>query len=352
MKLLSFLSFVFLVNLNIHADYDTIGFGAPCVDMVYKIDEKILKSMPVRKGDGQRASWEIFSEVLDACAAGNCQPVITTGGTASNTIKGLASLGNSTAFVGKIGSDSKGDFYTNTVKKLGIDLFLIPSDIPTTQIGVFVTPDQQRTFLSFAGAGQSITAQEIKKEFFKDGRLVHIDGYMLEDIPGVETVMQYAKAEGSIIALDIGCLRIARTYKEEILRLLSTYTDIVFANEDEVEALVEFSGPKACTALTQYCPISVLLAGKQGCWVSTKEELLHSPAITVQAIDTTGAGDLFSAGFLHGYLKGYALKDCAWLGNLLGGTVVSVLGAEIPEEKWVGVRERINAHFGSESRNH
>lgn len=344
--LFSFFFTFFGLQNSIHA-FDAIGFGVPCVDMVYAIDENLLQSMSVHKGDGQRASWETFSFVLDTCTTNNFSPIIVTGGTASNTTKGLANLGNETAFVGKIGQDDKGDFYRKTIEKLGIISLLIPSDIPTTQIGVFVTPDQQRTFLSFAGAGHSITPHDFNSDSFKGARLVHIDGYMLEDIPCVEKAMQYAKAQGSLISLDMGCLRIVKKYSTEILRLLSTYADVAFANEDEIEALVGLSALEGCAAFAQYCPIAVVSVGKLGCWVGTKEGIFHSSAMNVKAIDTTGAGDLFAAGFLHGYLKGYALEDCAWLGNLLGGTVVSVLGAEIPADKWVEIKQKIDEHFSN-----
>lgn len=205
--------------------------------------------------------------------------------------------------------------------------------------------DLQRTFLSFAGAGHSITTQDIDEDSFKNTRLVHIDGYMLENIPVVEKAMQCAKAQGALVSIDMGCLRIATMFSSEILRLLSTYADIAFANEDEIQALVGMPAAEGCAELSHYCPTAVVLIGKQGCWVGSKGTILHSPARKVKAIDTTGAGDLFAAGFLHGYLKGYAIDDCAWLGNLLGGTVVSVLGAEIPEDKWVVIKDMINEHF-------
>lgn len=341
-----FLIFLFLHNKT-HANFDVIGFGAPCVDMVYKINDHFLESMPVNKGDGQRSSWEIFSFILEACKAHKFLPIMTTGGTASNTTKGLACLNNATAFVGKIGQDEKGNFYRQTINKLGITPILIPSDIPTTQIGVFVTPDYQRTFLSFPGAGHSITSNDFNVETFANTRLVHIDGYMLEDIACVEKVMQYAKEQGAMVSIDMGCLRIINTYAKEILRLLSTYVDIAFANEDEIEALLHLSPSKGCEELAKYCPNVVISVGPQGCWVGSKEGIFHSSALTFQAIDTTGAGDLFAAGFLHGYLKGCCLKDCAWLGNLLGGTCVTVMGAEIPEEKWITIKQKIDDYFNT-----
>ncbi len=324
--------------------YDIVGIGSACVDLLYRVDDKFLIDMSIAKGDGKSVSWDIFSSVLQACADLDYACVMATGGTSANTIKGLASLGHATAFYGKIGHDELGIFFRDKIKHLGIHSLLSVGSIPTSQIAVFVTPDHQRSFLSYSGANHLMTEAELDPALLENVRLLHVEGYMLDElhIPYVESVMQLAKSLGAAISMDMGCPRIAKTYQTDILRLLKTYADIVFANQDEAHALTDLPPQQACESLASICPTAVVGIGKDGCWASNGKELIQSPGIKAEAIDSTGAGDLFACGFIHGYLKDYALKDCAWLGNLLGSTAVTSLGAEIPPAKWPGLKAQIN----------
>jgi len=327
--------------------YDILGVGSACVDMVYRVDDDFLQSIGIKKGDGQRAEWDIFSSVIEKCKTRGYTPLISTGGSASNTIKGLASLGNSAAFYSKVGNDEFGAFCRKTYHKLGIKTLLTTSDLPTTQIAVFVTEDHQRTFLSFSGASSLMPEDPLTSQNFENVRLMHIEGYLLDElsIPYVEKVMTLAKSQKAIVSLDLGCPRIAKTFSAEILHLLKTAVDIVIGNANEVQELVNLPQKDGCAALAKYGPITIVLNGKDGCWVGHNNEVFSSPATKVDVIDTTGAGDLFACGFLHGYLKGYNLPDCAWLGNLLGGAAVSTLGAEIPDHKWTDLKKAIAFHF-------
>lgn len=322
---------------------NVLGIGAPCVDLVYRVNDEFLNQHGINKGDSQIAvNWEHFAGVLDDCLKKDYSPLISTGGSCSNTIKGLAALGNSSSFLGKIGNDALGTFYRNNIAKLNIKPLLISSEIPTSQVAVFVTGDLQRTFFSFFGAGQALSEKEIKLEHFADTPFVHFEGYLLDDLSLTEKAMKMAKAAGSRISFDLGCARIVKAYGQEILRLIKNYADITFANEDEIHHLLNLPPEEGCSYVATLCPVAVVQIGKKGCWVGSKNKLLHSPAMVVEAIDTTGAGDLFACGFIHGFLKGNDLEKCAWIGNLLGGTVVTVVGAEIPQERWPGIIEQIN----------
>lgn len=325
---------------------NVVGIGAPIVDLVYRVEDEFLALNGINKGDSQKAAnWEHFASIIDECLNREYTPLIATGGSCSNTIKGLAALGNSSAFIGKIGDDALGTFYRENIAKLNIEPWLITTAVPTSQVAVFVTGDLQRTFLSFFGAGQTLTANEITSHYFKEAPLVHFEGYLLDDLELTERAMQLAKTSGSKVSLDLGCMRIVKSYPVEIFKFLKSYVDIAFANEDEIKQLLNLPADKGCQTLAEICPVVIVQVGKKGCWVGSKDGIFHSPAMLVEAIDTTGAGDLFACGFIHGYVKNYSLQDCAWLGNLLGGTVVTVLGAEIPEEKWPSIKEQIAKHF-------
>lgn len=321
--------------------YHILGLGSPCVDLLYRVDDNFLKELSLSKGNEKKVSWEIFSSVLKKCAQLEYKPFIRTGGSCSNTIKGLASLDNATAFLGKIGQDELANFYKKAISPFKIVPLLLTSSVPTTQIAVFVTEDRERTFLAFPGAGYQISDTDLHPKMFENVRLIHIEGYLLDKYSVVEKAMQLAKAAGAKVSLDLGCIDIVQRYQEDIIRLLKAYVDIVFANEEETKALLGLAPEEGCTLLSSYCRVAVVLAGKKGCWVGFKETAFHSPAVLVETVDTTGAGDLFACGFLHGYLNEYTLEQCAWLGNLLGGTVVTVIGAEIPSSLWPSLKAQI-----------
>lgn len=318
-----------------------LGIGSPCVDLIYHVDDAFLKLLPINKGDEQTTSPEVFNTVLETCRLHQYLPKMFAGGSCSNTIKGLANLDNSTAFMGKIGRDAAGDFYRSSLMNLTIHPLLIPTEFPTTRIAVFITPDTQRSFLACLGAGQQLSPQDVDTLPLNQIRHLHIEGYALDRPAVVEKAMQHAKSVKATISLDMGCMRIVRSFSPTIIHLLKTYVDIVFTNEDEAQALTELPAKESCIHLASLCPIALVLVGARGSWSASGKKIIHSPAPKVNAIDTTGAGDLFNCGFLHGYLQGKSIEECARLGNLLGSTAVTVDGAEIPPDHWPKIKQSI-----------
>ncbi len=351
MKLKLFFTSTLLIPVFLIAQsYDVIGIGSPCVDMIYyNIEDSFLQTLQIQKGDSQYAgSWERFSSALEKTHALGYQAKMATGGSASNTIKGLAQLEHDTAFVGKVGADPSGIFYTKMAEDLNIHLPIEHAQEPATlQLAVFVTADQQRTFLTYRSSGSFLSPQNLSPSLFEKVNLVHFEGYTINECSSefLEKAMQLAKASGALISFDMGCMRIAKNYSETILYFIKNYVDIVFANESEIEALLNMPFQTGSALLASYCPISVVLLGEKGAMVSHKEKQFYSSARSVKAIDTNGAGDLFISGFLHGYLKGHELQDCAWIGNLLGGAVVSCSGGEIPATKWPSLKQEIHEHL-------
>lgn len=250
--------------------------------------------------------------------------------------------------VGKVGDDPSGTFYTQMAQDLNIHLPIEKAQEPATlQLAVFVTPDQQRTFLSYRSSASFLSPENLSHALFEKVNLVHFEGYTINEcsLEFLEKAMRLAKTSGALISFDMGCMRIAKTCSETILYFIKNYVDIVFANESEIEALLNMPYLQGSALLASYCPISVVLLGEKGALVSHKEKYFYSPSRVTEALDTNGAGDLFISGFLHGYLKGYELQDCAWIGNLLGSAVVSCSGAEIPAAKWPSLKQKIHEHL-------
>lgn len=214
------------------------------------------------------------------------------------------------------------------------------STAPTAQVVCLITPDRERTLRSFLGASQEMKAEDLKPEQFENVKLVHIEGYSLLNESLTERAMELAKEAKAKISFDLASFEITQAYKDKIIYLLSHYVDILFANEAETKMLTGLSPEKGSDILKDICQTVIILQGSKGCWVARRETKFHHPAFSVQSIDTTGAGDLFASGFLHGYLSQSSLQECARFGSLIGAAAVQYLGAEIPAEKWEEIKKQ------------
>lgn len=311
--------------------YEILGIGAPFLDHVVKVSHEFLASLSGAKGGMEIVDYATFVKILH-----NTQAVATliAGGSSANTIKGLANLGHSCALVGKIGQDRAGDTFLKSIQELGILSHFIPISTPTGQLACLVTPDGERTFRDYLGAGQEMQKEDLDPAHFHGVRHVHIEGYTLLNVGLARRAMELAKQAKATVSFDLANFEIVRNFKAEIADLMREHIDILFANRDEVLALCQQSAEEACDSLRQFCKVVVVSMGVEGCWLGNAKERMHCPAFPVKPLDTTGAGDLFAAGFLHGYLTGKPLTECAKFGALISREVVQVLGAEIPRETW------------------
>lgn len=316
--------------------YRVLGIGHACMDLLIPIEEDFLLNVPGEKGGSQGINAKDLQHVLSFIRE---KPLLATGGSSANTIKGLASLGEKCAFISHVGNDALGDYFIQYMKKLGIIGFYSKSlHHPTTQILCLITPDGQRTMRFCSGASEEMSEDLLHVEYFKDVKLMHIDAYTMRNGNLVESIMQIAKNAQVQVSIDLSSFEIIRQFHEPLMKLLSKYVDIVFANEDEVKALTGLGIFEGCVKLQEICPIAVVLIGKEGCLVGHQGEIFHSPGFPADLVDSTGAGDLFASGFLYGYLQGYPLKKCAKIGNRLGAAIVEVEGAELSSEKWQMIR--------------
>lgn len=320
--------------------YRILGVGNACMDLLLPIEEDFLAHVPGDKGGSQAISSEKLHHLI---ALSDTTPLIATGGSCANTIKGLTSLGEQCALLSYIGEDVWGDHFSQHMQELGIVGLFSPSPYPTTCALCLITPDGQRTMRFCSDAIQNLSDQFLHPPYFKHVQLVHIDSYSLRNNNLVQRVMPLAKEAGAKISLDLSSFEIVHAFHSTFLELLPKYVDLIFANEDEAHALTGLGPEESCLTLQELCSIAVILRGKEGCLVGHQGRLIHSPGFPVQeVVDSTGAGDLFASGFIYGYLQGYSLEKCARLGNRLGSQVVQVQGAEIPPEKWPVLKTVLN----------
>jgi len=318
--------------------YEILGIGSPIVDYIIPIDEEDLRQLPGKKGGMEPVDFDTLQDLLRSSKK---TPVITTGGSCSNTIKGLTHLGYRCALAGVIGSDDIANQYMRFVKNRGITPLFQVSEKQTSQVVCFVTPDGERTCRAFLGASQDMRLEQIRPEFFENVQLVHIEGYSLLQGVLTEKVMQLAKAAGCKISFDLASFELVEQYKERIMSLLSRFVDIAFANDHEIETLTGVGGAKGCQYLKDISETAIVKQSNKGCWVGQNTYLVHQPAFEANVVDSTGAGDLFASGFLAAYLKGKSLEECALLGNLAGAAAVEVHGTDVPQEKWDSIQSKL-----------
>ncbi len=313
-------------------NYDVLGLGGLIIDHILLASSQFLEEIQIEKGGWRSVDYKTLQEIIERSRA---VPSTVPGGSAANTIKGLARLGHKAGLIGKIGRDEMGDFYLNAMRKRGVAIQEIPSDNPTAQLIALVTPDGQRTFCIFQGASVELSGADLHPDHFAGTKLVHIEGYTLFNGDLTERAMSLAKRSGAIVSFDLASFEIVRRFKQEIYQLLNTYVDIVFCNEDEAKMLTDHTEEETAEILGSICDIAIISLGSRGCYIQQGNTRFHSPAYFVPSpLDTTGAGDLFASGFLHGYLHKKPLEECARFGAMMGASVIQVSGGEIPEKRW------------------
>lgn len=309
--------------------------GEPIIDLIYQVDDQFVEMEFQEKGGSRKVDKKEFQRIKKLLGPIPFQAI--PGGCSASTIKGISKLGIPCRFFGKIGKDSSGELFANSLVQHNVIPHLLNSDNHTSELISLVTPDGQRSMISYFGAGEELSEEELNEELFKDVSHLVLVGYTLYNDRVFYRSIELAKKAGATISLDLASFQLVRMFKPELFLAIYQSVDILFANEDEAYELTGLSPLDACHLLQKICPIAVVLAGKDGCYVGSNNEIIHCPGRKVDVVDTTGAGDLFASGFLWGYLKGYPLKKCGDLGNLLGSHCVEVVGAEIPESLWTTI---------------
>lgn len=323
--------------------FDLIGVGSPIVDSLAHVDENFISTL-----DGEKGGMELVDDETITSIITNINSTISQvpGGSAANTIFGTTKLGLSTTFLGKLGNDDKSKFYKNQYDSMGGDLSHFKSDnSPNGHCLSLITPDSQRTMRTFLGAAMNLSPDEITTEDFSDSRHAHIEGYILFNQALMNKVLQSAKEAGCSISLDLASFEVVNATKDSLKNILNEYIDIVFANEEEAAAFtgIEDNYEVMAQELSKLCKIAVVKIGKDGAIICAENKIYKIDAILAdEVVDTTGAGDLWAAGFLFGYLTNKSIEESGSYGSLLGSAVVQIIGAAIPDEKWKLINNKIN----------
>ena len=315
-----------------------VGIGSALVDILIHENDEFLRKTGAIKGGMTLVDKEFIERTLTMTSE---TAKMVPGGSACNTIVGIGKLGGAARFVGKCGKDDMGELIESDLKKQNVVPDLFRSDLPTGRVLSIISPDAQRSMFTYLGASAETRPEDISEKLFKDAAVVHMEGYLLFNPELIRAALAAAKSAGAKISLDLASFTVVEESKELLEQLVDSYVDILLANEDEVCAFTGHSDEHlAIEALSERADIAVLKVGARGSYVSHAGSTIAIKSIgDGNALDTTGAGDMWAAGFLYGLVKDFSLEKCGRLGSACGYEVCQVVGANIPDDGWERIRK-------------
>ncbi len=312
--------------------HDVVCIGNAIVDVIAHAEEAFLGAHGMTKGTMQLVDADLAHRLYESMGPA----VESSGGSAANTAAGIASFGGSVAFIGKVSADVLGEVFTHDIRAAGVAYEPpdVTGDVPATaRCMVLVTPDAQRTMSTFLGVSALLSPRDVDAAVAGDAKVLYCEGYLWDQPAAKEAIvkgMDVARAAGAKVAFTLSDPFCVDRHRADFLRLAEHHVDILFANEAEICSLYEVDHfDAAADRVTGHCEIACLTRSEKGSEIITSAgERILVPAHPVdEVVDTTGAGDLYAAGFLYGYTRGDDLERAGRLGALAAGEVISHLGA-------------------------
>jgi len=313
-----------------------IGYGSALLDIIAFVSEQELKGLITGiKGGTELVDIDTMASLLERLPN---TPKRVPGGAAANTIYGYAKLGGKAALLGKVGDDDDGACYIEGMRRDGIDTspIKIGGECPTGKCLSLITPDSERTMRTYMGANATLKSEDLTADDFKGHTHLFLEGYTFYNPELAIRILDLAKQENLTICIDLNSLEIVLNNKDILPTILRDYVDAIFANELEAAAFADTEDElEALDAFAELCPIAVVKVGKRGAYIKENNSTLHRiDACIVQALDTTGAGDLWAAGFMYGWLNGQPIPEAGRLGARVAAKIVQVPGARLGEAAW------------------
>ena len=318
-----------------------LGLGNALTDMLLSVEEKELIELSLPKGSMSLVDYDTALALQNRFATRH--KTMVAGGSASNAINTIASLGGKAAFIGKIGHDNVGEFYVDDMCKHGVTPILFPSKLLSGCCTVLITPDGERTFATYLGAASDMRAEDISESMFYNYDIFHIEGYLVQNHNLIEKAVKYASEAGLKISIDLASYNTVSEHYDFLHNLVRDYVDIVFANEDESKAFTGLEPEESVAKIAEDCEIAVVKVGKNGSFIQSGTDCVHIDAITSNCVDSTGAGDLYAGGFLYGLSNGFDIERCGRVGTLAAGRVVETVGTKLSDETWNEIRAYVNS---------
>jgi sugar/nucleoside kinase (ribokinase family) len=327
-----------------YSEIAVTGIGNAIVDILSPADDQFV----AREGFAKGSMSLIDADRALALTTHLRDPLQSCGGSAANTIAGLANLGSKVGYIGKVSQDALGQAFATGMHELGVVFPTQPSaaGCPTARCVVLVSPDAQRTMCTYLGACVELAPEDVDIELIQSSQVTYLEGYLWDPPRAREAFHVAAKAAHAAqrqVSLSLSDSFCVDRHRDSFREFVKHHVDILFANESELKSLYQTGDVHSAMQLAKSdCRIVAVTCGAAGCLIGNAGHILEvSAEPVVRVIDTTGAGDLFAAGFLHGLSTGRSVRDCAVIGGLAAAEVISHFGAR-PERS---LRALVTARF-------
>ncbi len=311
-------------------EFDVVGIGNAIVDVLAHAEDAFLEEQGLAKGAMTLIDAATAEKIYGLMGSG----LEMSGGSAANTISGIASLGGAGAFIGKVCKDQLGEVFTHDIRAAGVSFSTAPDEngAPTARCLICVTPDAERTMQTFLGACVDLGPEDVDDQVIGASKVVYLEGYLWDPPRAKEAFIKAAKTAkqaGRQVALSLSDPFCVDRHREEFLDLVDNHVNILFANEDEIKSLYQVDEfDEALQQVRGHCDIAALTRSAHGSVIVAGDEVHVLDAENVdRVIDTTGAGDSYAAGFLYGLTQGEDLAICGRMGGILAAEIISHYGA-------------------------
>ena len=324
-----------------------LGIGNALTDILAVLpDETMLKTFHLPVGSMQHVDSETGDKIWAALKPLGVKYV--AGGSAANTITCTSILGMPSSFIGKVGDDELGHLFKSDQEQYGVRSMLLKGEHASGRSMVFVSGgNAERTFAVYLGAALDLVPEDLKPEYFTGYDYFHIEGYLVQNQALIRKAVELAHAAGCIISLDMASYNVVESNNAFLHDIIEKYVDIVFANESESKAFTKLEEPRAALdEISKLCSIAVVKIGKDGSWVKSGDEVHFIDSWPAKAVDATGAGDTYAAGFLYAHALGLPLRTCGEIGSIIAAKVVEVIGTKIDIPRWKAAKSEIRRLIG------
>ena len=311
-------------------EVDLIGLGNAIVDILVNVEDEFLQINNLKKG-----SMNLINSNESEILLKNCKVIKkVSGGSSANTIVCLAELGNNVQFIGRVKNDNFGNFFSTDIKKSNaiFNSSSIDRGPSSAHSIILITPDAQRTMCTYLGASVEFEPKDINFNSIEKSKYLYLEGYLWDSDLAKTAFLKaakIAKESNTKIILSLSDSFCVERHRESFLKLIDNYIDILFCNEFEILSLFKAKDLKSCKkSISSICQLVIITLGSKGSLVITEDRIEEiKPRILGKIIDTTGAGDLYAGGFLHGLINNYALKECGEMGSICAGHIITQIGS-------------------------
>ena len=315
---------------NQKKNIDLIGLGNAIVDIIVNVDDQFLEVNNLKKG-----SMNLINSNESEVLLENCKVIKkVSGGSSANTVVCLAELGDNVQFIGRVKNDNLGNFFSSDIKKSNTIFNTPPTDKgPSSGHSIiFITPDAQRTMCTYLGASVEFDPKDVNYNSIKNSKYLYLEGYLWDSSLAKDAFLKaskIAKESNTKIILSLSDSFCVDRHRESFLELINKYIDVVFCNESEMLSLFKKNDLQSCReSISSICELVIITLGSKGSLIINKEESKEiKPLLLGKIIDTTGAGDLYAGGFIHGLLNNYSLQKCGEIGSICSGHIITQLGS-------------------------